>query len=334
MKAVIFSSKQYEKAYFHSANTQHQHDLIFIDAVLNKETISAAQGAQAIITFVTDTLSEEILGLIYNLNIRHVATRSAGYDHIDINGANQLGICIANVPEYSPHAIAEHATMLMLALNRKLLPGQHRMHDCNFSLENLTGFDMNGKTVGIIGTGKIGLICAKILHGFGCTILGYDLKPNPSATQYSVRYTNLETLCQKADIITLHLPLTTTTHGLVNQTLIAQMKPGVMLINTSRGAVVDTKAVIDALKLGQIGAFGADVYENEKNLFFKDHSGEILQDDLFARIKSFSNVILTGHQAFLTDVALKNIAETTLHNLDCWQVGKASENELTTLSVQ
>lgn len=331
MKATIFSSKQYEKEYFHAANIQHQHELRFIESALSVETISAAQGTQAIIAFVTDTVSAKILELMHKLNIHYVATRSAGYDHIDIQRANQLGIRVANVPDYSPYAIAEHAIMLMLALNRKLLLGQRKMYDGNFSLEHLTGFDMHGKTVGIIGTGKIGLTSAKILHGFGCNILGYDLNPNPNAAQYAVHYTNLETLCQKADIITLHIPLTAATQGLINRTLITQMKPGVMLINTSRGRVVDTQAVIDSLKSGHISAFGADVYENEKDLFFVDHSGEILQDDLFARIKSFSNVIITGHQAFLTDVALKNIAQTTLLNLEHWQIGKTCANELTSL---
>ena len=255
--------------------------------------------------------------------------RSSGYNHVDLTVAKELGIRIARVPEYSPHAIAEHSLALMLALNRKLIRAHQRIMDLNFSLDGLVGFDMNGKTVGLIGTGKIGRVAAKILTGFGCRILAYDVKENEELKRTcQVTYTDLETLYSQSDIISLHVPLTEKTKYMINSSTIKLMKPGVMLINTSRGLLVNTKDVIDALKTGHIGSLGLDVYEEEEGLFFLDHSEDILQDDMIARLLSFRNVLITSHQAFLTDTALNNIAETTIHNLDCFENKTPCKNEI------
>jgi D-lactate dehydrogenase len=233
------------------------------------------------------------------------------------------------VPAYSPYAVAEHTVALMLALNRKLIRANSRVHDLNFSLEGLTGFDMNAKVAGVIGTGQIGEIVIKILNGLSCKILAYDKIENPALKEkYNVIYTGLDSLYQQADIITLHAPLTTETHYMIDKSSIEKMKDGVMLINTSRGGLVNTKDVIKGLKKGKIGYLGLDVYEEESKLFFQDHSEDILQDDVISRLLTFKNVLITSHQAFLTDTALKNIADTTIYNLDCWQENMPSPNEL------
>ena len=261
--------------------------------------------------------------------VRYLALRSAGFNHVDLKIANELGIRVARVPEYSPAAIAEHTVALMLALNRKLIRAHNRVRDLNFSLDGLTGFDMSGKTVGVLGAGKIGSVLIRILHGFNCNILAYDPYENDELKKkYNVTYTDYKEICRKADIITLHLPLTPESKYIINADTIGFMKEGVMLINTSRGALVDTKEVIKALKSGKVGAFGIDVYEEENGLFFEDHSDQILQDDVIARLMTFQNVMITSHQAFLTHEALVGIAETTNYNLDCWEKGAASKNEL------
>jgi D-lactate dehydrogenase len=236
---------------------------------------------------------------------------------------------VGRVPEYSPAAIAEHTVALMLALNRKLVRASNRVRDLNFSLDGLTGFDMAGKTVGVIGTGKIGSVVVRILNGFDCKILAFDPHQNEELkVRYNVNYTDCMRLCEQSDIVTLHLPLTKQSRYIINKACIDSMKPGAMLINTSRGGLVNTKEVIDALKTGKIGYFGMDVYEEEEGLFFEDHSDDILQDDVIARLMTFQNVIITSHQAFLTREALVKIAETTRYNLECWEKGVASENEL------
>ena len=233
------------------------------------------------------------------------------------------------MPAYSPYAIAEHTMALILALNRKLIKAHNRVREQNFSLNGLTGFDLNGKTVGVIGTGKIGSVLIKILHGFGCNILAQDINEDPNMIdKYGVIYTDCATLCKHSDIISLHIPLKVSTKHLIDKEHIALMKPGVMLINTSRGGLVDTKAVIEGLKTKKIGYFGIDVYEEEEGLFFEDHSEDILQDDVIARLMTFNNVLITSHQAFLTKTALTNIAETTIYNIDCFENGKVSGNEV------
>lgn len=325
MKVAIYSSHGFEEEYLKTANTA-PHELVFIGQVLNSETVALAKGAEAVSAFVSDDLGQENLIALKKQGVKFLALRSAGYNHLNVSAARKLGFLVARVPAYSPHSIAEHAVALMLALNRKIVKANTRTHILNFSLNGLVGFDMKDKTVGIIGTGKIGSVMATILNGFGCRLLAYDrIENNELCRLYGLRYTSLEELCMNSDIITLHVPLNMETEGMIHKKMIAQMKRGVMLINTGRGRLVNTADVITTLKTGQIGAFGMDVYTDE-SLFFKDHSGEILKDDLLARLMTFENVIITGHQAFLTKEALSNIAYTTMRNLDCFETNQPCEN--------
>jgi D-lactate dehydrogenase len=328
MKVAVYSTHKFEKVFLlHAA--EGKHELIFLEPQLSLTTTALAEGCKAVCIFVNDDGSKEVLQKLSAIGIKHLALRSAGFNHVDIKAAYELGMKVARVPEYSPYAVAEHTVALMLALNRKLIKAHNRIRELNFSLEGLTGFDMHNKTVGIIGTGKIGRIVAEILHGFGCRIIAYDIMmENIWASKYGVTYTGIDELCSQSDIITLHAPFTEQTRYLINRDRIAKMKKGVMLINTSRGALINTKDIIVALKSGQIGYLGLDVYEEERGLFFEDHSGDILQDDVIARLMTFSNVLITSHQAFLTDTALHNIAETTVDNLDCFEKGMGCNNEL------
>ncbi len=328
MKTAVFSLHKFEKPFLEQAN-QGRHELLFFDMRLTQHTATFAKGCEAVSLFVSDDASAPVLDILSSMGIKCIVLRSAGFNNVDIKRAKELGIRVARVPAYSPHAVAEHAVALMLALNRKLIRAHNRIAEMNFSLDGLTGFDMNGKTVGIIGTGKIGNVAAKILHGFGCRLLGYDVYPNETLVQqYALQYTDLQTLCSNADIITLHCPLVEDTKYIINSKSIAWMKQGVMLINTSRGKLINTKDVIAALKTGEIGSFGMDVYEEEEGLFFEDHSEDILQDDVIARLISFRNVLITSHQAFLTDTALKNIADTTINNLNCFSDQSNCDNEI------
>ena len=327
MNVVVYSTRKFEKEHLEKALAPHQ--LRMLDARLTPDTASLAQGSDAVSIFVNDNASAEVLQKLKEAGVKYLALRSAKFNHVDLAAAAKLGIRVARVPEYSPAAIAEHTVALMLALNRKIVRAHNRVRDLNFSLDGLTGFDMHGKTVGIIGTGKIGRAVARILNGFGCRLLAFDPIANDELkNKYDVTYTDLDTLSSKADIITLHLPLTKESRYLVNKERIAQMKHGVMLINTSRGALVNTKDVIAALKTGKIGFFGMDVYEEEGGLFFEDHSEDILQDDVIARLMTFQNVLITSHQAFLTREALDEIAVTTNYNITCWENGQDSKNEL------
>lgn len=328
MKTAVFSLHKFEKPFLEQAN-QDRHELLFFDARLTQHTAPFAKGCEAVSLFVSDDASAPVLNILFAIGIKYIVLRSAGFNNVDLKKAKELGIRVARVPAYSPYAVAEHAVALMLALNRKLIRAHNRIAEMNFSLDGLTGFDMNGKTVGIIGTGKIGSVAAKILHGFGCRLIGYDVYPNEKLVQqYSLQYTDLQTLCSNSDIITLHCPLLEDTKYIIAAKSIAWMKHGVMLINTSRGKLINTKDVIAALKTGQIGSYGMDVYEEEEGLFFEDHSEDILQDDLIARLMSFRNVLITSHQAFLTDTALKNIADTTINNLNCFAGGTNCINEI------
>ena len=332
MKIIFFDAHAFEQDAFERANSAlgtDKHELVMVKANLNATTAELARGAEAISIFVNDNASAEVLEKLHALGVKFLALRSAGFNHVDLKRAQELGFRVANVPAYSPYAVAEHTVALMLALNRKIVRASNRIRDLNFSLDGLVGFDMNGKTVGIIGTGKIGAIVAKILFGFGCKLLYYDIAPNAALeTQYGAQFTDLDTLSQKSDIITLHTPLLPETKHLINAERIAQMKRGVMLINTSRGGLVNTADAIESLKSGHIGYLGIDVYEQEQGLFFHDYSDTILQDDMIARLMTFPNVIITSHQAFLTHTALHNIAETTLHNVSCWATGAASPHEI------
>ena len=329
MKVAIYDAHDFEKPFLEKENNG-KHELIYLDTYLQEATTVLAKSCDAVAVFVNDTLSARVLDSLKENQINFVVTRSAGYNHIDIDHARKLGMSVGHVPDYSPYAVAEHTIALMLALNRKLIRAHHRIMDLNFSLNGLVGFDMNGKTVGIIGTGKIGALVGRILHGFGCKILYADKAVNKEIEEnYGGEMADVDTLCSKSDIITLHVPLVDATRYLINKHRIGLMKEGVMLINTSRGGLVDTKAVIKGLKTRKIGFLGIDVYEEETGLFFEDHSEGIIEDDVIARLMTFKNVMITSHQGFLTKNALQNIAATTIHILDCFEKGIPSEFSLT-----
>jgi D-lactate dehydrogenase len=328
MNTIVYSAHKFERNYLEVANAG-KHSLKLMSNSLTVETAALAKGYEAVSIFVNDDASAPVLQVLSKAGVQFLVLRSAGYNHVDIAEAKRLNIKLARVPDYSPYAVAEHAVTLILALNRKLIRAHNRVMEQNFSLDGLVGFDMHGKTVGIIGTGKIGSVVAKIMNGFGCRILVNDKVENEELkNKYGAVYTDCETLCRESDIITLHAPLTAETRYLIDTNCISKMKRGVMLINTSRGALINTKVVIEALKTGQIGYLGLDVYEEESGLFFEDRSEEILKDDVIARLMTFNNVLITSHQAFLTDTALKNIAETTIYNLDCFEKNILSKNNL------
>lgn len=328
MKTAVFDTHKFEKEYLEK-EAANNHELVWIEAPLSEATAILAKDCKAVCIFVNDNASEKVLRQLSETGIQFLVLRSAGFNHVDLKAAKELGMRVARVPEYSPYAVAEHAVALMLALNRKLVKAHNRIREGNFSLDGLTGFDMHGKTVGIIGFGKIGKVVASIVHGLGCKILAYDPFPDKDYTEkLSVEYTDVATLCKQADIITLHAPLTEQTKYLIDRTMIGLMKKGVMLINTGRGGLVNTKDVIAGLKAGQIGYLGLDVYEEEKGLFFEDHSSEVLQDDLIARLMSFQNVLITSHQAFLTNAALQNIAQITMANLNDLEGNRECANEI------
>lgn len=320
MRIAVFSAKAYDETFLNRANATRNHDLNFFDVHLNADTAALAQGFDGVCAFVNDCLNADVLNILHEGGVRLVALRSAGFNHVDLKAAERFGITVVRVPAYSPHAVAEHAVALILSLNRMTFRAHSRVRDGNFALDGLLGFDLYGKTVGVIGTGQIGLIFADIMHGFGCRILASDPFKNPDAKAF-VEYVSLETLYAEADIISLHCPLTPESDHLIDGEAIARMKPGVMLINTGRGRVVDTQAVIDGLKSGQIGYLGLDVYEEEEQLFFEDLSYTVIDDDQFMRLTTFHNVLITGHQAFFTHEALSNIAETTLGNIDAFESG-------------
>ncbi len=329
MKTAVFSFHKFEKPFLEQAN-HAKHELLFFDTRLTINTAPFAEGCTAVSLFVSDDASAQVLNTLNASGIQFIALRSAGFNNVDLKKVKELGMRVARVPAYSPYAVAEHTVALMLGLNRKLVRAHNRIIEGNFSLDGLTGFDMNGKAAGIIGTGKIGSLVAKILNGFGCKLLGYDLYPNEDlVNKYGMQYTDYETVCKNADIISLHTPLNEETRYIINRNCIELMKPGVMLINTSRGGLVNTKGVIVALKTGRIGYFGMDVYEEEEGLFFEDHSEDILLDDVITRLMTFKNVLITSHQAFLTQTALQNIADTTIYNLDCFEKKSDCKNELT-----
>ena len=328
MKVSIFSTKSYDRQFFTAANIQHQHELTFLEARLDRQTACLATNATAVCVFVNDEVDLNTLEFLAKSGVNLIALRCAGYNNIDIQAAKALGIKTVRVPAYSPYAVAEHAVGLILTLNRKLHRAYNRVREGNFSLEGLLGFDLHGRTIGIIGTGKIGRVVAKIMTGFGCKVLAYDLYHHPDCEKIGVEYIDLPQLFARSDIITLHCPLTPETYHLVDEQAIAQMKPHVMLINTGRGALIDTKAIVIALKSGQIGSLGLDVYEQESELFFEDLSDQIIQDDTFSRLMTFPNVIVTGHQAFFTEDAMRSIAEVTLLNITQVERGQVCENEI------
>ncbi|GAB3870330.1 2-hydroxyacid dehydrogenase [Hymenobacter segetis] len=328
MKTTVFSTKPFERSYLTTA-AGTAHELQFVEENLGVETAALAAGTDAVAIFSTDDASTPVLEALHALGIRFLTIRATGHEQVALARAQELGLRVANVPEYSPHAIAEHAVALMLALNRRLRQADQQLRAHDFRLDELIGFDMHGKTVGIVGLGHIGGVVAGILHGFGCRLLGYDPVPNPAlTTQFGVTYTTLDDLCAQADIITLHAPMIPHAPYLIDAARLARMKRGVMLINTSRGAELDTAAAIAALETGQLGYLGLDVYEGEKKLFFVDHRQNPPTDALFARLLALPNVLVTGHQAFLTREALEHIAATTRSNLDGWAAGQPVPTEL------
>lgn len=329
MKVAFFSTKSYDRESFEAANANYHHDFTFLDVPLNAKTAVLAADFPAVCMFVNDVADAATLEVLASRGTRLLALRSAGYNTVDLQRASELGIKIVRVPAYSPYAVAEHAVALILALNRKIYKAYNRVRDDNFSLEGLLGFDLCGRTVGIVGTGKIGMVFAQIMHGFGCHLLGYDAFPNEQfAAIGDSRYVQLPELLSHSDIISLHCPLLPETHHLINAETIAQVKPGVMLINTSRGGLIDTVAVIEGIKSGQIGYLGIDVYELEKGLFFQDLSNTIIQDDVFQLLQSYPNVVITAHQAFFTEDALTSIATTTLANITEFEQGQPLKNEV------
>jgi D-lactate dehydrogenase len=303
----------------------------YIAEALCADTAAKAKGYDAISIFTHDTADAEVLQMLANANTKYVAVRAAGYDNIDIKKAYELGIRVANVPAYSPYAVAEHAVALLLALNRKLIVANRQVHNHDFTIANLVGFDLHGKTAGIIGTGKIGAVMAQILHGFGCHLVGFDLREDTNLTEkFNLQYTDLRSLCYASDIITVHLCLNDSTKHIINSETISYMRPSVIFINTSRGAVVDTPALIKALEQKRIAAAGLDVYENEKGIFFKDLSRKKSKDPLLVKLLSLPNVLITPHQAFATQDALQNIAAATFKSLHQWSIGNRPASELGT----
>jgi D-lactate dehydrogenase len=329
MQVTVFSTKPYDERFLRAANEQAGHELVFLEPRLSAATAPLAAGSDAVCAFVNDDLGAEVLTALARGGVRLVALRSAGFNHVDLATAARLGITVARVPGYSPYAVAEHCAGLILALNRKIHRAHRRIRDNNFALTGLLGFDLHGKTVGVIGTGRIGVCFIRIMAGFGCRVLAHDPYPNDQAREAGAEYAPLEKLLAESHIVALHCPLTPETYHLINRERIGQMRDGAMLINTSRGALVDTAAVIDGLKTGKLGHLGLDVYEEEADLFFEDLSDQVLRDDVFSRLISFPNVLVTGHQAFFTEEALDNIAATTIANLTAFERGKGSVHRVT-----
>lgn len=333
MKIAVFSTKIYTRTYFDAAAPRFGHELVYFEPRLHADTATLAQGFPGVCIFVNDVADRPVLEQLGENGTKVVALRCGGFNNVDLAAAEQLGVSVVRVPAYSPHAVAEHAVALMLALNRKTHRAYNRVREGNFALEGLVGFDFRGRTVGIVGTGRIGQVVARIMSGFDCRVLAFDPYPSPVIESLGGRYVELDRLLAESDIVTLHCPLSPSTHHLINKSAVRRMKPGVMLINTSRGALLDTQAAIEGLKSGRIGHLGLDVYEEEADLFFENLSDQLLQDDVFARLLTFPNVLITGHQAFFTDDALRSIAETTLGNVADVEAGRECPNRVTASQV-
>lgn len=325
MKCFVSSARSYDREFLENAN-KGRHELVYVETALNRNTAILARGFEAVCPFVDDCLDEPCLEALEKGGTRLLVLRSTGFNHVDIESARRFNLTVMRVREYSPYAVAEFALALMLVLNRHIHKAYNRVREGNFLLDGLLGFDMHGRTVGIVGTGKIGTALAGILAGMGCRLLGFDLVPSAACLGLGLEYKALPVLLSKSDIVSLHLPLTPQTRQIINAGTLALMKPHAMLINTGRGLLVDTAALIDALKSLHIGAVGLDVYEEEENLYFRDRSDEIIDDDTFARLLTFPNVIVTGHQGFFTREALEMIALTTLSNLDDFISRRKNDN--------
>jgi len=330
MKIAFFDTHRYDRESFEAAAAAPgcSHQITFLEPRLTRDTAALAREHQAVCAFVNDALDAGALATLREGGVQLIALRSAGYNHVDLAAAERLGLPVVRVPEYSPHAVAEHAVALVLALNRKIHRAYARVREWNFSLEGLVGFDLHGKTVGIVGTGRIGQAAARIFLGFGSRLLAYDLRPDPALASQGVRYVELQELYRESDVISLHVPLTPATRHLIDGRALVAMKRGATLVNTGRGALIDSRALIDALKAGHLGAAGLDVYEEEEGIFFQDLSGQVLQDDVLARLLTFPNVLVTSHQGFLTREALANIARTTLENVTAFERREPLRNQV------
>lgn len=329
MRIAFFDTRSYDREAFVRANSRFGYDIVFLEPRLTAQTATLAGGFDVACSFVSDRVDRDALALLEAGGVRLIALRSAGYNHVDLVAAAELGIPVVRVPEYSPHAVAEHAVALVLALDRKIHRAHARVREGNFSLDGLVGFDLHGKTVGICGTGKIGSVAARIFTGFGCTVIAHDLRPSEVLVRdLGVRYVDLPELYERADVVSLHTPLTPATHHQIDASAFARMKRGVLLVNTGRGAVIDSRALIDALKTGHLGGAALDVYEEEEGVFFEDLSDRVIQDDVLARLLTFPNVLITAHQGFLTREALASIAETTLDNVRSFERGGPLRNEV------
>jgi D-lactate dehydrogenase len=321
MRVRVFSTKPYDRRFLDAANDAVRaghaaHEFGYVESRLSAQTVALAEGADAVCIFVNDEADSAVIAALAAAGVKLLALRCAGFNNVDLAAAREHGIAVARVPAYSPHAVAEHTLALILALNRGIHRAYNRVREGNFALEGLLGFDLAGRTVGVVGTGRIGEIVVRILLGFGCRVLACDPYPNPAVQALGVPYASFDQVLAESDVITLHCPLTPATHHLMDGAALARIRPGAMLVNTSRGAIVDTRAVIAALKAGRLGSLGIDVYEEEADLFFEDLSSRFIDDDVFARLLTFPNVLVTGHQGFFTEDALRNIAETTIGNLD------------------
>ena len=327
MRIALFSARAYERALLDELNVRYGHELVYFDALLEPETASLAKGFQAISVFVNDIVNGTVLEHLAGGGTRLVVTRSTGFNHIDVQAAGRLGIKVVRVTDYSPNSVAEFAVGLLLALNRRIPRAYNRTREGNFSLDGLMGFDLSGKTVAVIGTGKIGRIFARIMAGFGCNLIGYDMHRSPEFEAIGGGYVDADGI-EDADVISLHCPLTPQTHHIVNARTLERVKRGALLINTSRGGLVDTEAALEALKSGQLGGIAIDVYEQEAGLFFRDLSSTVIPDDVIQRLVSMPNVILTGHQAFFTREALTTILDTTLSSVADFDAGRPLADEI------
>jgi D-lactate dehydrogenase len=333
MNIAVFSTKGYDRRFLDAANAHHGHSIDFFEPRLSSQTVPLAQGYPAVCAFVNDHLNADVLTHLSDHGTQLIALRSAGFNNVDLPVADSLGLTVVRVPAYSPYAVAEHTVGMMLSLNRRITRAYNRVREGNFALDGLMGFVFRDRTVGLVGTGQIGTATAEILLGLGCHVIASDPYPNEYLRQRGVQYVELDRIFAESDVITLHCPLTQESYHLIDEAAISRMKPGVMLINTSRGALLDTPAVIEGLKNEQIGYLGLDVYEEEENLFFQDLSDQVIRDDVFARLLTFPNVLITGHQAFFTEEALTTIATTTLENISAFERGDEVPNTVTSARV-
>lgn len=315
MKVSFFSTQKYDRSIFDQNNQFHHHEINYFDFHLNSKSIGAVAPTNVVCCFVNDSINANVIDGLYERGVQLIALRSAGYNHVDYTYAQKKGIKVCRVPSYSPQAIAEHTVALILCLNRKIHHAHNRVREGNFSINGLMGFNVYQKTVGIIGTGQIGTALANILNGFGCKIVAFDPQQNECCIKLGVNYVSLETLLEHSDIVSLNCSLNDNTYHIIDSRALEKMKQGAMLVNTGRGKLLDTKAVIVALKSKKLGYLGIDVYEEEESLFFENHSYEIIDDDVFCRLQTFPNVLITGHQGFFTQEAVQNIATTTLENI-------------------